>query len=518
MLSTTERFMKLFRGYELRHGQYTIEREQASGKLSGRAATIDKAPSLQDYQDHVEGGKGIGIIPLTNSNTAYFACIDVDDYQMDVNDLVWRVRKLPLFVTRSKSGGAHLWLFIPEGAPASLAVGVIKHWAGELGLGACEIFPKQTSRINKDDIGNWINLPFFADTRLGVVVANEEKHEFKTLTLVEFLDFTDKYIASVNVDYLENKAPKVATRAEKGSKKDFVDGPPCLQRLLAEGVPEGGRNKFFFGCGTYLKRKYGSEDAVESKSISLNESLGENKLPLGEVKATLKSSLRKEYGYQCQQEPMKSFCQRSECLKRTFGIGSRSLDMPFEIGGFSKILTNPPMYAFNVDGVRLLIASSHELLNQKRFRAHIVDACSKIMPILQQQKFDELMQDWLDHAEDVVPPQDADARTQIIDALREFIESRAHSQKERIVKGHAYIDEEAGLALFRINDFKRYLRQNHVVYDDRELHQYLRKEMNVQYDEAGTSIKGKSVRLWSMPLDQLLSQEVDAPVVPKEVF
>jgi len=518
MPNTAERFMQLYRGYELRHGQYTITREELSGKLSGRADTVDKAPSLQDYKDHLDGKKGIGIIPLTNKNLAYFAAIDIDNYSMDVNDLVWRVRKLPVFVTRSKSGGAHVWLFCPEGAPACLLVHVLKHWAGELGVGGSEIFPKQTARASKEDIGNWINMPYFGSSRVCVVVDDAKKQTFKELSIDEFLDFTEKYSVKVNSDYLKNEAPKVTSRAEKGSKKDFVDGPPCLQRIWNDAPPEGGRNKFFFNLAVYLMRKYNSEDTVEAKCVAYNEQLADQKLPLQELKTTIKSAIRKEYGFQCQQEPLKSFCQRAECLKRTFGVGSRSLDMPFEIGGFSKILTNPPMYGFNVDGIRVVIKSSHELLNQKRFRAYIVDASSKIMPILQQQKFDELMQDWLDHAEDVVPPPDADARTQIIDALREFVESRSHVQRDRLLKGHAFIDEETQRVYFRINDFKRYLKQNHVVFDDRDLHQYLREKAGVTYDDKGTTIRDKSVRLWSAPIGELLSSEEVEPVPPDEVF
>lgn len=518
MLKTAEKFMKLFRGYEHRHGQYEVKREEKSGKLSGIAGTVDKAPSVQDYKDHLDGKKGIGIIPLTSKNFVFFSAIDVDDYSMDVNDLVWRVRKLPVFVTRSKSGGAHIWLFSPGGVQAIHAVTVLKHWAGELGLGGCEIFPKQVSRGAKEDVGNWINLPFFGDTRKCIVVDNEKKQTFKELGIEEFLDFTSKFINKVDTDYLVNVAPKIGSRADKGSKEDFVDGPPCIQRLWKEGVPEGGRNKFFFALATYLSRKYGSEDAVEAKAIAYNEQLGDSKLPLGELKSTVKSALRKEYGYQCQQEPCKSFCQRTECLKRTFGIGSRSMDMPFEIGGFSKILTNPPIYAFNVDGVRVVIKSSHDLLNQKRFRANVVDASSKIMPILQQQKFDELMQDWLNHSEDVIPPPDADPRTQILDAFKEFIEARRHSMKDRILRGHVFIDEEADLLYFRINDLKRYLRQNHVQYDERDLHEYLREQLGVVYEEKGTTIQGTSVRLWTAPAQKLLGDDNIAIMAPTEAF
>ena len=449
----------------------------------------------------------MGIIPLTGSNDAYFAAIDIDNYSLDINDLVWRVRKLPVFVTRSKSGGAHIWLFCPEGAPAKNLVGVMKHWAGELGVAGSEIFPKQVARARKEDAGNWINLPYYGNSRKCIVVDNEEKQTFKTLELPDFLDFVAQYAAGVTLDYLENVAPKVTARAEKGAKEDFVDGPPCIESLWKGGPPEGGRNNFFLNLTVYLQRKYNSAEAVESKVIAYNEQMGDGKLPLQEIKTTIKSAIRKEYGYQCNQEPLKSFCQRSECLKRAFGVGSRSMDMPFEIGGFSKILTNPPMYCFNVDGVRVVIKSSHDLLNQKRFRAHIVDAASKIMPIMQQHKFDELMQEWLDHAEDVIPPPDADPRTQILDALKEFIEGRSHVQRDRILKGHAYVDEETKIVYFRINDFKRYLKQNHVVFDDRELHQYLRENLGVVYEDKGTTIQGESVRLWSVPLDSVMGKE-----------
>ena len=131
-MSDAEKFMGIFRGYELRHGRYKIIRHEQSGKLSGHAKTVDACPTLQDYQDHIDGKTGIGIIPLTNTNKCYFAAIDVDVYPVDINDIVWRVRRLPVFVTRSKSGGAHIWLFIPKGVDAIEAITVMKSWAGEL--------------------------------------------------------------------------------------------------------------------------------------------------------------------------------------------------------------------------------------------------------------------------------------------------------------------------------------------------------------------------------------------------
>ena len=50
----------------------------------------------------------------------------------------------PLVTFRSKSGGAHLFLFAKEFIPASLMQSKLKAMADALGYAGSEIFPKQT--------------------------------------------------------------------------------------------------------------------------------------------------------------------------------------------------------------------------------------------------------------------------------------------------------------------------------------------------------------------------------------
>jgi hypothetical protein len=80
MPTLAERFMDLFRGFDGRHGRYEIQKQESSGKLSGRAKTVDYAPTLADYEAHIEGKTGIGIIPLTQDNRVYFSALDIDVY------------------------------------------------------------------------------------------------------------------------------------------------------------------------------------------------------------------------------------------------------------------------------------------------------------------------------------------------------------------------------------------------------------------------------------------------------
>ena len=53
---------------------------------------------------------------------AYGVGIDVDTYPLDYGVIVSKIRnlKLPLVMCRSKSGGAHIFLFTKEPVPAKL--------------------------------------------------------------------------------------------------------------------------------------------------------------------------------------------------------------------------------------------------------------------------------------------------------------------------------------------------------------------------------------------------------------
>jgi hypothetical protein len=66
------------------------------------------------WDNHFEGeGAALGIIPITENNDCRWGCIDIDEYNFDHTSLIKSIRnhKLPLIVCRSKSGGAHVFLF-----------------------------------------------------------------------------------------------------------------------------------------------------------------------------------------------------------------------------------------------------------------------------------------------------------------------------------------------------------------------------------------------------------------------
>ena len=70
----------------------------------------------EHYAEHLAGKLGLGLVPVRRDGTCRFAAIDIDIDSIDHPALLQKVlaRKLPLTVCRSKSGGAHLYLFMKE--------------------------------------------------------------------------------------------------------------------------------------------------------------------------------------------------------------------------------------------------------------------------------------------------------------------------------------------------------------------------------------------------------------------
>jgi len=92
-----------------------------------------------------------------------WGCIDVDTYPIDHKAIVEEIQKLelPLVVARSKSGGAHIFLFLSEWVPAKIVRSKLIEWSADLGHANTEVFPKQISiNTERGDVGNFLNLPY----------------------------------------------------------------------------------------------------------------------------------------------------------------------------------------------------------------------------------------------------------------------------------------------------------------------------------------------------------------------
>jgi len=158
-------FRDIFEGLNSAYGQYipsTIH--SANGKQKGRPFTVKKSVTEELWKNHLEGKEpALGIIPINEKNLCRWGCIDIDQYDFNHKKFIKKIRQknLPLVVCRSKSGGAHVFLFVAEWIPAAVMRAKLKIMAAALGYSECEIFPKQEYiLIERGDTGSFLNLPY----------------------------------------------------------------------------------------------------------------------------------------------------------------------------------------------------------------------------------------------------------------------------------------------------------------------------------------------------------------------
>ena len=295
MKKASERFLKLFEGYGKAHGQAGVLDRARHGKTQAKYQIVHEPLTVDLVQDHLDGKLGVGSIPIDEQSKCSFGALDIDDYNLDLPSLLEKVRrfKLPLVMCRSKSGGAHLFLFLSEKTSAAEVRDRLAEFASVLGWGNCEIFPKQEEvRADRGDIGNFINLPYQNakhTTRYALTKDGDNLSLEKFLVLAEKLRISSKELQSIQL----------------GSKSSVLpDGPPCCQQLTEFGIPEGGRNTTLLNIGIYY-RKCSPNDWKELLEKH-NRDYCNPTLPAREIVSIQEQLEKKDYAFTCKQEPLQS--------------------------------------------------------------------------------------------------------------------------------------------------------------------------------------------------------------------
>ena len=191
-----------------------------------------------------------------------WGCIDVDEYPLDHVSIAQKLatKNLPFIVTKSKSGGAHVFLFFKEYVSAGIVHHKIKELASFMGLGHCEVFPKQEKLLregNESDweVGSFLNMPYHNGLDQTDRYAFDDKGN--VLNLDGFIAEVEK--KSITADELK----KLSLKKENS---EFADAPYCVEAYLTENgkVQKGSRDNFLFQYAVYAKKKYGEtfEDEV----------------------------------------------------------------------------------------------------------------------------------------------------------------------------------------------------------------------------------------------------------------
>ena len=126
--SRIENFKNIFQGLERARGVTYVDKKGADGqKIKGKSFVAREPVTEELWLSHLQGKEpSLGIIPINDDNKCRWGCIDIDSYAgFDHKKLINKIKslKLPLVVFRSKSGGAHVFLFTEVPVEAKIVSG-----------------------------------------------------------------------------------------------------------------------------------------------------------------------------------------------------------------------------------------------------------------------------------------------------------------------------------------------------------------------------------------------------------
>ena len=492
--------MAAFAGSDAAHGQTQIGNTRRNGKTEAKSFVVREPLTEAKVAEHLSGKSGVGAIPIRSDNKCRFGVIDVDTYPIDHQKIAQKLErfKVPMTVCRSKSGGAHVYLFLDEWYEAADIRDYLSEIAAALGHAGCEIFPKQDQILaERGDVGNFINLPYFDaenTTRYAVLADGSD------LELDQFLDHIESNRVSLGA--LE--------KIDFGTQKQaFGDAPPCLQLFLNTGIPEGTRNKVMFNVGNYLKKKFPEEWKIEFEDV--NQKHCTPPLPAQEIVQLQTQIERKEYGYQCKEEPLCSHCNRGLCKNRKFGIGGESL-MP-QVGGLTILLSEPRLYFLDVDGQRLEL-STKQLQIPLQFQEACMEQLNYMPPLLKPTEWQPMVNEMMVNATTIEVPEELTIAGQFKELLEIFCTSRIRAMSpEELELGKPWTED--GKTYFKIKGLQEFLKQRGFTKLTRPQMQERLKVMNsneecngkFRYrDDVG---KRHEVRVWWVP--EFIKEEVELP-------
>ena len=507
---SVDRFMKLFQGYQQAHGQYRVQKREADGKMSGRAVTVSEAATKEHFESHLKGGDYIlGIIMLKDDNSCNFGVIDIDirgevKLKDTLDELEKKIRDTPLVMCRSKSGGAHLYLFCEPAIAAIDMVNKLNEFAAGLGYGGVEIFPKQISRANDLDRGNWINLCYWD----GDKTERHAIHNGKRLNLEQFLDLAEK--KRTNYEELEKQQPDLVDH--------FADGPPCLQHIMTMGFPEGGRNISLFNVGVYYRKK--NPDDWQEDLMRFNYESLDQPLPSGEVNSLVKSVSKKDYAYTCKQSPICNYCEKSKCMKREFGVGGYGGGQAIEISAITKYETENRQsvrWYIEIGGERIEV-TTQQLLDQRQLQKLCVEKLNKCPATMPGPKWEQAINSLLESVEIIQDPDDASPQGQFEKMLDSFLTGKVQARhRDEIMNGKPWNDTDEGKVFFRSEDLFIYLEARRFRYQSQ--HQVWSWLRSTGGDRKTFRIKSKPVKVWSVPAPQFYDDdELEIPSSVAEEF
>lgn len=504
--------MERFRGHKSHHGIYVLPKgllADEKGKMESPDSdrkTHKGEPDERLWDRHLagEGGWGLGVVPIDENDQCRWAAIDLDVYKTAklLEEMEGRVNALglPLIVTRTKSGGVHLFLFLSEPVDASVVRAKLTEWLGLLGLGGkTEVFPKQDT-LPGNSHGSWLNMPYqnndHGTTRYGLRSA-------EPLTAEAFLDYADeKAINKATLIGIVNEVREARITKETGEQAadDWYQAPPCLIHIckVLGGQDKGGRDNALYNIAIYLRKRY--KDEWQEHLWDYNQKYMKPPLDLARVEKITKMK-KSDYSYKCKDIPIAEFCNKTACNVTKFGVwakGSKGVtneDPTVEFGRMRKYEGTPPSFKWEIDNKWITFQLDH-LMDQRQFQKIVYGQLSKVPASIKADVWIEIIERAAREAEIIPQPEEQTDTGYYYNHLRAFVTTHVGQTEDTIRIGLAYTNGN-GRTYFDGSAFVAYLKKMRADQVNRQMLIHHLQDKDIKIHKL--TIKGVETNAWSIP-------------------
>lgn len=466
-------FIEYFTGLQRNFGFADLTKnikDPTTGKLKPEYGWSKQPITEQDYLDHLEGNKSIGIQPCDDDGIARFGAIDIDskdykDFSIKKYLDIIKQYDLPLIPIKSKSGGLHLYVFLKEPVKALVIKKFLESLLFTLQLPLrIEIFPKQTE-LGKDSEGNFINgnfinLPYYNKSERVAINFDGKAFSFdQFIKVIEANLKTEKELEEFSLAHVKTVL--------QGGPSEFDDGPPCLQMMTKKELNDG-RDRWLYNYMVFAKKRYQDKweemviDAPKKYFLKDSNGLviddwGEKKVR-DKIRSWKKDSTK---GYTCTQDPIANFCMKAECAKRKYGfLSDRKVLFP-KLSSLVKIKYPEPEYTFNVElpnGDSKSVKAKHikQIVLQEEIRSIIAAAADFVPPKVKSNEFQEVLDSLFPPKEELLPPKGTTPDEQLEEYLKEYINGPQAKSNVSFKAGSVLIEGE--YAYFKYQNFYNSLK------------------------------------------------------------
>ena len=177
-----------------------------------------------------------------------------------------------------------------------------------------------------------------------------------------------------------------------------------------------------------------------------------------EIEKIIKQADKKDWGYKCKDQPMCSFCNKSKCRLRKFGIGESSVIT--DVGNVTQYGTNDDaIYHITINQESTIVCTVEELYDQHKFRKKCLVKTKSMPPMMSRTDYDAFVTSLVSKAIEVKTDQEMTPEGQFKIILSKYISNQANAvDLDDILTGQCFVDDGENKVFFRIDQLQEYMR------------------------------------------------------------